>query len=58
MDSDTQKKRDDTRRKILEDELVAEENLLAEAKKGASKDEVELHEKNVGALKKEIANLK
>jgi hypothetical protein len=58
VDGDTQKKRDDTRRKILEDELVAEENLLTEAKKGSAKEEIELHEKNVGALKKEISNLK
>jgi len=60
VDSDTQKKRDDTRRKILEDELSAEEKLLADARKKPSKDkdEVELHEKNVAALKKELANLK
>lgn len=58
VDGDTQKKRDDTRRKILEDELAAEEKLLADARKGNTKDEVELHEKNVDALKKELANLK
>lgn len=58
VDSDTQKKRDDTRRKILEDELSAEEKMLAEARKTPSKDETELHEKNVEALKKELANLK
>lgn len=58
VDGDTQKKRDDTRRKILEDELAAEEKLLAGARKGASKEEIDLHEKNVDALKKELANLK
>ncbi|MBZ0104131.1 MAG: DUF4124 domain-containing protein [Sulfuricella denitrificans] len=58
IDNDTQKKRDDTRRKILEEELSAEEQLLAEAAKGKSRDEIELHEKNIAALKKELANLK
>ena len=58
VDSDTQKKRDDTRRKILEEELAAEEKLLTDAAKGKSKEEIELHEKNVSALKKELSNLK
>lgn len=58
VDGDTQKKRDDTRRKILEEELAAEEKLLADAAKGQSREEIELHEKNISALKKELANLK
>jgi hypothetical protein len=58
VDNDTQKKRDDTRRKILEEELATEEKLLADATKGQSREEIELHEKNVSALKKELANLK
>lgn len=58
VDSDTQKKRDDTRRKILEEELAAEEQLLSVAAKGQSKEEIELHEKNISALKKELSNLK
>lgn len=58
VDPETQKKRDETRRQILEDELSAEEKLLAEAKKGSSKEETDLHRKNVEALKKEIANVK
>lgn len=58
VDSDTQKRRDDTRRKILEAELSAEEKLLADATKGQSREEIELHEKNISALKKELANLK
>ena len=33
VDNNTQKNRDDTRRKILEDELSTEEKLLAEARK-------------------------
>lgn len=78
VDGETQKKRDDTRRKILEDELAAEEKLLAEAKRNLAegeatrlgdernyqkyldrvqglKDEVALHEKNLEALRKELA---
>ncbi len=83
VDVDTQKKRDDMRHKILEDELAAEERLLIEARqtlneaettrsnKDASKlppkflerlqqlkESAVLHEKNVQALKVEIANLK
>lgn len=58
VDDDTQKKRDDTRRKILEEELDAEEKLLAEA--NAKKDAAgsKLHEENVNTLKKELANIK
>jgi hypothetical protein len=82
VDDETQKRRDEVRRKILEDELAAEEKLLAESKQALSegeavrlgpernnyqkyldrvqqlKDTVTHHEKNVEALKKEIANLK
>ncbi|MFA5241970.1 MAG: DUF4124 domain-containing protein [Sulfuricella sp.] len=58
VDSDTQKKRDDTRRKILEEELATEEKLLADAAKKQSKEEIDLHEKNVSALKKELSSLK
>jgi len=81
VDSETQKKRDDTRRQILEDELAAEEKQLTEAKKALTegeavrqgdernyqkyldriqglKDNVALHEKNVAALKKELAGVK
>jgi hypothetical protein len=58
VDNDTQKKRDDTRRKILDEELVAEVKLLADATKAQLKDQIEHHEKNIAALKKEIANLK
>lgn len=58
VDGDTQKKRDDTRRKILEEELAAEEKLLAEATTQKDPTAVTLHEKNVSALKKELANIK
>lgn len=81
VDGDTQKKRDDARRKILDSELVLEEKLLAESQQALTegeavrlgdeknyqkylnriqelKDNVGLHEKNVSALKQEIANIK
>lgn len=81
VDSATQQKRDDERRKILESELVLEEKLLAESKQALSegesvrlgneknyqkyidriqelKDNVGLHEKNVAALKQELAAFK
>jgi hypothetical protein len=88
VNSETQTKRDDTRRKILEDELATEEKALEDArvklkegqenpethmtlngqsfrdvakyeeKVGALQEEVTSHEKNVTALKTELANLK
>jgi len=74
VDSHTQKSRDSTRRKILEDELAAEEKLLTEAhqslqdgkgipetspkKMKTLQEQVSLHEKNVDALKSELTNLK
>ena len=79
VDSETQKGRDNTRRRILAEELAAEEKLLAEARQNlkngedekATRDtskynekmkplqeQVSLHEKNVGALKTELSNLK
>lgn len=72
VDSGTQRSRDSTRRRILADELAAEEKLLAEArvslKQGeasrtegklhALQEEVTLHEKNVSALKTELSYLK
>lgn len=81
VDTATQKSRDDSRRRILEEELSGEEKALAEAKAELTrqesirtgdernyqrvldrlqkyKDEVERHEKNVQALKKELSNVK
>lgn len=81
VDPATQKARDGARRKILEDELAAEEKSLAQAKAELKeqegirlgdernyqkvldrlqkyKDEVERHENNVAALKKELGNTK
>ena len=82
VDSQTQKKRDQSRKQILDDELESEEQSLAVARKAlvegesvklsaadknhqkyverlqALKETVSLHEKNVEALKKEIAGTK
>ena len=71
VNGETQKERDGARRKILEDELKAEEGLLSTArqdlKSGNPKDlekintlnrQLELHQGNVDALKAEISKLK
>lgn len=70
VDSGTQKLRDDTRHKILTEELSAEEARLAESKQSLkdakgdalktqkSQEDVALHEKNIDALKHEITNMK
>ena len=71
VSGETQKVRDDSRRKILEDELKTEEGLLGKAKQdlktGNPKNQenldslnrqVELHQGNVDALKAEISKLK
>ena len=82
VDADTQRGRDDVRRKVLTDELATEEKLLAEsraaygdgappplpeeqanAQKYADRlaklrQAVNLHEKNVEALRKELAALR
>jgi hypothetical protein len=79
VDADTQKSRDETRRKVLSEELAAEEKLLASARaayangapvplaeEAANADKyrdriarlrqsVALHERNIDALKKELA---
>lgn len=81
VDRETQKSRDDGRRRILQDELATEEKSLAEAKAKLTEQEsvrlgdeknyqrvldrlkpyqdaVERHERNVSALRREIANLR
>lgn len=82
VDPDTQKGRDDVRRKVLSDELAAEEKLLSETRvvyaDGAPvplpeeradaeryrlriarlRQSVNVHEKNIEALKKELAAIK
>jgi hypothetical protein len=82
VDPETQKGRDDVRRKVLNDELAAEQKLLAEARMqyadGAPaplpeeradaekyrariarlRQSVAIHEKNIEALRKELATTK
>ena len=82
VDADTQRGRDDVRRKVLTDELTTEEKLLAESRSaygdGAPpplpeeqtnaqryadrlaklRQAVNLHERNVEALRKELAGLR
>jgi hypothetical protein len=82
VDSETQKGRDDVRRKVLSEELAAEEKLLTESRvayaDGAPaplpeeradaekyrqriaklRQSVTLHERNIAALKKELALVK
>lgn len=73
VDGDTQKGRDNDRRKILEGEVSNEQRSLDEARKTLEveagkggnlerlqpfRDKVALHERNLEALRKELANLK
>jgi len=82
VDSETQKGRDDVRRKVLTEELAAEEKLLAESRAAYAdgapvplpeersdaekyrqriaklRQSVALHEKNIQALRKELALVK
>jgi len=81
VDVSTQRKRDDERRQILEEELTREENALADARRSLSEQEstrggdernyqrvldrlkpfqeaVEVHEKNIASIKREMANLR
>ena len=72
VDGATQRGRDDTRRKILQDELNTEGGLLDESSKNlkaadAARDkeklktlseQVDLHQKNIDALKTELSKLK
>lgn len=74
VDNATQRGRDGTRRKILQDELSTESQLLDESKKNLKAGEsnrdvpkdklktlaeqVDLHQKNIDALKTELSKLK
>lgn len=70
VDDRTQKRRDETRYKILREELNAEQGRLEQSRKALAtggvgeataqryRNDVILHEKNIEALKKEISNLK
>lgn len=73
VDSGTQKKRDLTRRAVLEDEMATEQRLLIEAQRNVEaaaflpggkerlpqfKNEVIAHQKNIEALQKELQRLR
>jgi hypothetical protein len=69
VDAGTQKARDESRRKILEDELAAEQRSLSDARAKLTdqadagqrkplQETVERHERNIAALQREIGNLK
>jgi hypothetical protein len=81
VDASTQRKRDDERRQILEEELSREQTALADARRALSEQEatrlgdernyervqqrlkpyqdaVEVHEKNIASIKREMANLR
>ena len=74
VDKETQKGRDSMQRKVLEDELKAEEELLGSAQQGLKQGEatrpkddekikaltkqVDLHQRNINALKIELSKLK
>jgi hypothetical protein len=81
VDAPTQRRRDDERRQILEEELAREQDGLAEARRALAEQEsmrsgdernyqrvldrlkpfqeaVEMHEKNIASIKREMANLK
>jgi hypothetical protein len=70
IDAQTQRARDDGRRRILDAELANEQKALDDAKRHLSdvqasgvnptqaRDRVALHERNIEALRKEIGNLR
>lgn len=59
VDGKTQRGRDDTRRRILEQERATELALLNEARtKPGSQADIGLHEKNIEALNSELARVK
>ncbi len=70
VDSQTQKMRDETRYRILSEELASEEGRLQEsrqsylgsgmdeAKARRAQEDIALHERNIEALKREISNMK
>ena len=53
-----QKARDGDRRTILEQELATEQKNLDAAKQAADAGKTQLHERNIEALRKEVARLK
>lgn len=58
VSSEVQRERDGGRRTILAQELANEQRHLDEAKKANNANKAQLHERNIAALQKEIANLR
>jgi len=58
VDGAIQRSRDDGRRRILEAELANETNLLAEARSKSASADIPLHEKNIEALRAELARVR
>lgn len=59
VDGQTQRERDDMRRRILEQERATELSLLSEARaKTNNQADVVLHQKNIEALNSELARIK
>jgi uncharacterized protein DUF4124 len=50
--------RDESRRKILENELESEQRLLAGARQKVSQQDIELHQKNIEQLQHELGNFR
>jgi len=50
--------RDESRRKILENELESEQRLLADARQKVSQQDIELHQKNIEQLQHELGNFR
>ncbi|MDD3352154.1 DUF4124 domain-containing protein [Zoogloea sp.] len=69
VDGTTQRARDSDRRRILEEELASEQRALEVARRdaaqdprrsasGAGTDRVQIHERNIEALRRELSNLR
>jgi hypothetical protein len=50
--------RDESRRKILENELESEQRLLTDARQKAVQQDIELHQKNIEQLQHELGNFR
>ncbi len=58
VDASAQQQRDNTRRRILTDELATERNALQQARQVGKLPDVALHEKNVQMLEKELSSIR
>lgn len=58
VQADTQKERDINRRTILEQEMANEMRNLEEARKANNPNKVQMHERNIASLQREMSHLK